>query len=489
MNRLERAVTQRSPTRRVFIRRALSLACLGTLTALEGACACRRPVRVRLRHLPRLDGEWLLDETTRAAIATDWGHEFHRLPHAVLRPASATDVVRAVKYARDAGLKLAMRGQGHCVSGQAQVDGGIVIDSSSLSAVGWHETQLVNAEPGASCGDVARLALSRRLTPPVMPDVLMLTVGGLISVGGTGEMSHRYGAIVDHVHELDVVTGTGDLVTCSANAHEELFRMMLAGLGQCGIIVRARLRLEQAPLYIEVRQFTYDALDDVLHDLTQLTSEASTATLAAEITPTPERRWRIALLAGSYLSRPNDSGTPAWVAGLRFSAQEPPVTRGYFDHLDRRTASVAAAKRSGRPNAALAVVLPEGFALPFLSGVLSTPEVSLGIWRIEVLPLIRSRLAQPLHVVPATDLAFTVRLQRRASAPGAPDHDAMLSANRAMLRDVHAAGGKAYPPFAPILSPEEWREHYGPATWQRLVAAKQQFDPANILTPGPGIFS
>jgi FAD/FMN-containing dehydrogenase len=30
---------------------------------------------------------------------------------------------------------------------------------------------------------------------------------------------------------------------------------------------------------------------------------------------------------------------------------------------------------------------------------------------------------------------------------------------------------------------------YGPETCRRLAAAKQQFDPNNILTPGPGIFS
>ena len=489
VNPLKRATRRKTPSRRVFIQRALSLAGLGALSAVENACASSTPARLRYRRLPHVDGQWLVDEATRTAVATDWGREVQRLPFAVLRPASTADIVRAVNYATDAGLKIGMRGGGHCVSGQAQVSDGILIDSSTLNAVRWHETRLLDAEPGASCGDVARVALSRGLTPPVLPDALMLTIGGLTSVGGTGEMSHRLGALVDHVRELDVVTGRGELVTCSANANEELFRMMLAGLGQCGIIVRARLSLEPAPSYVEVHRLSYDTVESVLQDLTQLANAEGTAMLAGEITPTPARGWRIALLACSFVPRPNVDVTPSWIHGLRFRVREPRLTRDYFAHLDRRTASISAAKRSGSPNPALVVVLPENTTLPFITDVLSSPEASLGIWRIEVLPLIRSRLAQPLHVIPAADRAFTVRLQRRASGRGAADHTAMLSANRALLREARAAGGKVYPPVGPSLAPEEWREHYGAATWQRLVAAKKQFDPANALTPGPGLFS
>ena len=51
-----------------------------------------------------------------------------------------------------------------------------------------------------------------------------------------------------------------------------------------------------------------------------------------------------------------------------------------------------------------------------------------------------------------------------------------------------ATGGKVYPPYAPVLSQEQWQQHYGPATWQRFAAAKKLFDPNNVLTPGAGIF-
>jgi len=50
------------------------------------------------------------------------------------------------------------------------------------------------------------------------------------------------------------------------------------------------------------------------------------------------------------------------------------------------------------------------------------------------------------------------------------------------------AGGRIYPPFAPVLSRDDWRRHYGTQTWRRFAAAKRRFDPNNVLTPGAGLF-
>ena len=136
----------------------------------------------------------------------------------------------------------------------------------------------------------------------------------------------------------------------------------------------------------------------------------------------------------------------------------------------------------------LAIVLPESSVRPFLEAVLSDETLAAGIWRIEVFPMLVERFTAPLHVLPAGSVAFTVRLQRRASAEKAPDHEAMLSANRALAKRCLDSGGKVYPPFAPPLSREDWQRHYGDRTWTRLAAARREFDPNGILTPGAGVF-
>src|SRR5688572_22202753 len=112
-----------------------------------------------------------------------------------------------VRYANEHGVKVAMRGQGHSSFGQAQVEAGVVIDSRALRRILAVDDREAHVEAGATWEEVLSATLKRRRTPPVLPDTQVLTVGGTASVGGTGNASHRHGAMLDHVRELDVVTG------------------------------------------------------------------------------------------------------------------------------------------------------------------------------------------------------------------------------------------------------------------------------------------
>jgi FAD/FMN-containing dehydrogenase len=466
--------------RRAFL--ALVLGALGGRAAGQaqrGAGASPAP--------PRFEGQLASTARHLRAAADDWGRAVHRMPAAVLRPRTVGDVVRAVAYARERGLKVAMRGQGHCVSGQAQAAGGLVIDSSPLNHVAWHGTRALDAQAGALWRDVASRALTARRALPVLTDALVLSVGGTLSAGGTGDTSYRAGAQVDHVLELDVVTGTGALETCSPDRNRELFEMALGGMGQCGLIVRARLRLVEAPHSVELRRLAYADLGRLLADQVAL-CDAPIATLEGQITPEEGGRWSLSLLVGAVTRGDAGGARPGWLSGLGFAGEDAPASARFWDHIDRRTKRLWASRLEPRPHPSLAMVLPEPAAAGLLADIMSSASDRAGIWRIEVFPMVRERFVAPLHRLPEGPLSFTVRLQREASAEGAPDHHAMLESNRRLAARMRAAGGKVYPPFAPEQSPEDWREHYGPDLWARLAAAKARFDPDGLLTPGPGVF-
>ncbi len=442
--------------------------------------------------MPTLDGDVLFDEAARNVAGVDFGSGVRRLPVAVLRPRSIDDIVRIAAYANKTSRKLAMRGQGHSLYGQAQVEGGIIIDSSTLNVLRPHGDDLLDAQPGALWNDVAKVALGRGRTPPVMVDALMLSVGGTLSVGGIGETSYREGCQVDHVSELDVVTAAGDHLTCSAERNDELFRMMLAGLGQCGIIVGARLHLRRAPRSVVLRTLTYPDLPTLVSDQGRLATAEGLGPLTSRIVKEPTGQVRFQLIGGSFFADGDDTDrSPPWMEGLQHISQAPPVRLPYWDYLDRRTASqtasIAAVKR-GAKNPSLAFMLPAASVVPFVTHVLATPEAFAGIWLIEVFPMITARFAQPLQKMPAADVSVGVRLHRRTSADTMHDPQAMLAANQTLVTRLLATGGKVYPPYAPVLSQEQWQQHYGPATWQRFAAAKKLFDPNNVLTPGAGIF-
>ncbi len=156
-----------------------------------------------------------------------------RRPEAVLVPSAAADIAAVL---RD-GTPVTARGRGHSTHGKSLVDSGVVVDMAGLGAVHRVVPGYAVVDGGASWRTVVEATLPHGLTPPVVPDFLDLSVGGTLSLGGT---SH-----VDNLLELEVVTGTGSVVTCAPGS--DLFRAVLGGLGQCGIITRATIALVPAP--------------------------------------------------------------------------------------------------------------------------------------------------------------------------------------------------------------------------------------------------
>src|SRR5215471_5115216 len=120
--------------------------------------------------IPRLDGTLSTDPATLQLFADDFGHIVNRVPIAVLKPGSVQDIARMIGFAREHGLKIAMRGQGHATFGQAQVDGGIVVDSSTLATIHSIGPDQATVDGGVQWSDLVNAAYAQGLTPPVLTD-------------------------------------------------------------------------------------------------------------------------------------------------------------------------------------------------------------------------------------------------------------------------------------------------------------------------------
>ena len=250
-------------------RRALLRAGLG----FTAACASlgdsmAAPEQAHSSDDPVLGGAFDRDPHVRAAAASDFGHILHKEPRAVVRPASIGDIGSLMRWAADRGINVAARGQGHSTYGRAMTENGVVIDMRAISTVHAVEHDRVIVGAGATWRDVLDATLAHGLTPPVLTNYLGLSVGGTIAIGGIGGSSSRWGMQTDHVLELDVVTGDGRELTCSATASPDLFDAVRAGLGQCGIVTRAVMRLVRAPDRVRRFQLFY-------RDLTSLTAAAA----------------------------------------------------------------------------------------------------------------------------------------------------------------------------------------------------------------------
>jgi cytokinin dehydrogenase len=110
-------------------------------------------------------------------------------------------------------------------------------------------------------------------TPPVLTDYLELSVGGTLIVGGVGGTTSAFGVQSDNVIDMEVVTGEGKKVTCSASDNAGLFNAVRAGLGQVGVITKATLKLVAAPESVRRFLLVYPDLATMLRDERQLSAD------------------------------------------------------------------------------------------------------------------------------------------------------------------------------------------------------------------------
>jgi len=439
-------------------------------------------------RVPKLDGALLLDEESRRAIAIDEGNMFHRVPAAVLRPGSVDDIVAMVRYANQHKLKVAIRGNGHSRYGQTQAEAGVVINSRSLNAVRVRTPQSADAQPGALWSAVADATLPKGLTPRVFPGTCLklITVGGMLNAGGIGNMSPHFGALVDNVIDLDVVTGDGRLVTCSPEHESELFDMVLAGQGQCGVIVRAGLPLLPAPSHVMFHELTYTDLDAYLTDQLRLAREGRFDGQRGDMLRDQSGTWSYVIEIGKFFTPPDEPNIRALEGDLRFASAAAPVRMTYHDYLF--LLETRGGVKSG-PSPFITMWIPASATRTYLDNILSlTAEASALAHGFGCYPLNTRCFKRPLFKVPNEEQAFSIWLFRSVKPGDEAALSALLASNRELLAKMTAVGGKRYAPYSMVISPAEWQAHYGPEVWPRFVAAKAKYDPNRVLSPHPAMF-
>lgn len=105
------------------------------------------------------------------------------------------------------------------------------------------ETRLLTAEAGVMLDDVIAAFLPRGFFPMVVPGTRFVTLGGAVASDVHGKNHHRDGGFGDHVTEIVLVTGAGDVVRASRDENPDIFLATLGGMGLTGVIVEATIRL------------------------------------------------------------------------------------------------------------------------------------------------------------------------------------------------------------------------------------------------------
>ncbi|ETK36686.1 FAD-binding protein [Microbispora sp. ATCC PTA-5024] len=453
-----------------------------------------------VQRIPHLDGVLLTDLPTRQADGRDLGRIVSRLPRAVLRPGSVRDVQKMIAFCREHRIPVATRGQGHSTHGQGLTDG-LIIENRSLAAIHSVGADSISVDSGVLWREAAHAAAARGLTPPLFTTYVGLSVGGTLSVGGF-PAQNELGLQIDHVRELDVVTGDGRLHRCSPDRERDLFEVMLGGLGQCGVITRATIDLVPARGLARNYLLQYPTTDTarVWADLHVLL-ERRELDGAYILMFAPDGKTVVYQLNGVVFydaGRAPDDGR--LLRGLSVPASSAAVVDStYLEWVERYDRVIDGWRRQYAWDDLLKpwfdVILPGETAQGYVSEVVPTltardfgPPTGIGF----VFPQRRSKLTRPFFRVPPGDSEFVYLFDVLTSSP-APGPDPafaaeMLDRNRRLYDKARALGGTRYPIGSLDFTGDDWRAQYG-ERWPDLLRRKARYDPGRILTPGPGIFS
>ncbi|KAF5196810.1 Cytokinin dehydrogenase [Thalictrum thalictroides] len=480
----------------------------------------------------------LLQATNSASL--DFGRLYSNTPSAVLRPQSPEEIsllLSLLSASSFSKVTVAAKGAGHSINGQAQALNGIVIEMDSLpSSIKIHRS--VDGEFGPSYADVSggtlwvellKETLKVGLTPRSWTDYLYLSIGGTLSNGGISGQTFKYGPQISNVLQLDVVTGSGELVTCSPSKNSDLFFAVLGGLGQFGIITSARILLQEAPHKVKWVRAFYDDFEDFIKDQellvvsmrdkvdyvegfivlnegslhsSSLAFPASLSSIAPQLFPqstSSHKHYYCLEFAIYYHSEKEAINLDQISRKMKFKPSlVHSVEVAYFDFLNRVNVEEVNLRRRNLWNVAhpwLNMFVPKTGISKFRDLMLQTISASPTFeGPILLYPILKDKWnSRTSAVLPESEdnVIYIVGMLRSANPSTCSEQclEFLLHQNREIVKTAtHPEMGIAGKQYLPHYTQEEqWRAHFG-GKWQRFMARKTYFDPLNILSPGQAIF-
>lgn len=174
-------------------------------------------------------GEVIASRAVREHFATD-ASVLAILPEMVLYPRVTNDIRKVARFAWQLAekghiLSLTARGGGSDQTGAAIGNGVIISMRTHLNTIFELDSKqkLLRLQPGVTFKTVNDALSLYGLRIPSYPDSASYsTVGGAVANNASGELSGRYGATDEWVHQLEVVLANGDVLQTGRISRREL---------------------------------------------------------------------------------------------------------------------------------------------------------------------------------------------------------------------------------------------------------------------------
>ena len=419
-----------------------------------------------------------------------WNGAHDKRPAMIVRCGGVADVMRAVDFARSENLLVAVRGGSHSIPGFSTVDGGMVIDLSAMRAVHVDPvSRTATAQGGATWADFDHETQAFGLA---VTGGLVSTTGiaGFTLGGGIGWLMRKYGLTADNLIAADVVTADGKLVRASEDENAELLWGLRGGGGNFGIATSLEYRLHPVgpnllagPIF-----FAGDRAEEILRFyrdwVRELPDEMTTLVNLTTAPPAP------------FL--PEEAHGKPGVAVVAVYAGDPDEGRRVVQPLKDLGGAVADLNDVIPYTMMQSLLDPlwERGAHNYMSSAfvdeLSDEAIAAAVARHAAVPSPHSEIhfhhfGGAVARVPDDATPFGNRsaeyvvnvIARSPSADGFDGNVAWARGTTDALSPVSRKG--AYVNFMGDANDQRLRATYGDAKYERLVALKRRYDPANLF--------
>ncbi len=223
-----------------------------------------------------------------------WNLAVDQHPAAIVRAESAGEIVGAVDYARQNGLRVAVQGTGHGASSLGSLAGTLLLRTERMRGVQIDaETSVARVEAGALWIDVVEPAARHGLAP-LAGSAADVGVVGYTLGGGLSFLGRKYGLAAHAIVAAEVVTADGRLARADEDSNQELLWALRGGGGSFGAVAVLEVRLfPLAEVYAGILWFPFERASEAMHAWAELShgdlpDELTTVGRLLQLPPLPE---------------------------------------------------------------------------------------------------------------------------------------------------------------------------------------------------------
>jgi glycolate oxidase len=219
------------------------------------------------------------------------GPEYSRMPEAVVKPASASEISEVMKLANWHRIAVTPRGGGTGLScGAVPLFGGIVLALERMNRILEidRENMVAVVEPGVVTSEISKTVQPFGLFYAGYPmSFESCFIGGNLAENAGGGRAIRYGVTGQHVLGLEAVLPTGEIVNMGGKRLKDvtgydLMHLLVGSEGTLGIFTKIVLRLLPMPAATAVLLIPFGSAADAVGAFPRVVAKAGILPTAIE---------------------------------------------------------------------------------------------------------------------------------------------------------------------------------------------------------------